>query len=176
VVLARDGDNKEKYLCAYLVATDGQIGDPRGLREFLSRALPVYMIPAYFVFLEQMPLNANGKVDRRALPDPLIAGGEREYVAPADEIETGLVEIWAGLFGLEASAIGTDRNFFELGGHSLKATVMIARIYKRFGIEIPLAELLNMSPTIKEIASFIRTISWMNQREDDGAMGQEIFL
>jgi len=174
VVLARDGDNKEKYLCAYLVGK--RVIDMQFMREFLSKKLPDAMIPAYFVFLEQMPLNANGKVDRRALPDPLIAGDEREYVAPVDEIETGLVEIWAGLFGLEASVIGTDRNFFDLGGHSLKATLMIARIHKRFGVEIPLSDFFSMSPTVQEIASFIRAMSWMSYRDNSQAVKQEIFL
>jgi len=153
VVLARDGDNKEKYLCAYLVATDGQTGDTQGLREFLSRALPVYMIPAYFIFLDRMPLNPNGKVDRKALPEPEI-GINNAYLPPENSTEEALIDLWSSILEIEKNKISTDRSFFELGGHSLKASVLVARIKKRFSVDVPLADIFK-TPILKEMARLI---------------------
>ncbi|MFW0739614.1 amino acid adenylation domain-containing protein [Flavobacterium sp. T12S277] len=110
------------------------------LRQSLSRELPEYMLPSYYVFLEQFPLTPNGKIDKKALPpvstDDVI---QQEYVAPTNEIEEKLVAIWQDILKLEK--IGITDNFFELGGNSLKATVLINRINKAFDTRFSIEDL-----------------------------------
>ncbi|MCK4764861.1 MAG: amino acid adenylation domain-containing protein [Candidatus Aminicenantes bacterium] len=146
--------NKEKYLCAYIVAhssgTEVQIAE---LREVLSRVLPDYMIPTYFVFLDRIPLTPNGKVDRKLLPEPEILR-KREYTAPGSEIEEKLAVLWSQVLNI-AAEIGIDDNFFELGGHSLKGTILIARVHKEFNVKLELAEIFDY-PTIREAGRYIK--------------------
>ncbi len=117
VVVARQDDGR-KQLVAYLVGT------AQGLREYLSESLPEYMVPAVFVTLDELPLSANGKVDRRALPAP-DAAPETGYVAPSTPAEERLADIWAGLLGVERA--GVEDNFFELGGDSILGIQMVSR-------------------------------------------------
>ena len=91
-------------------------GGAAALREYLSRTLPDYMIPSYFVQIDKIPLTPNGKIDRKALPEPEVKSG-KEYVAPRDVIEEKLAGIWSEVLNVEQSSIGIDDNFFELGGH-----------------------------------------------------------
>ncbi|UCH98534.1 MAG: amino acid adenylation domain-containing protein [Candidatus Aminicenantes bacterium] len=154
VVLARENESGEKYLCAYFVSNNHIPGS--GLREYLSKALPDYMIPSYFLQLEKIPLTPNGKVDRKALPEPEFKT-EEDYAAPRNEIEERLVGIWQEVLGLEPvefSKIGIDDNFFELGGHSLKATILISKIHKMFNVKIPLVEIFK-KPTIRGLSGYI---------------------
>jgi amino acid adenylation domain-containing protein len=153
VVLARETEAGEKYLCAYLVALKEL--STAEIRQFLSKNLPDYMIPSYFMPLEKIPLTSNGKVDRRALPAPEIKT-ETIHKAPENEIEAKLVEIWAEVLRIEKDIISTDRNFFELGGHSLRATLLAARIHKELNVELPLLEVFT-SPTVHEMAQWIAT-------------------
>ena len=122
----------------------------QGIRQHLSNELPDYMIPAYFVELEEMPLTPNGKIDRKELPEPdgSINTGV-EYVAPTNDIEEKLVEIWQELLGVER--VGIMDNFFDLGGHSLKATSLIAEIHKVLGVEVSIVEVF-ISQTVRELA------------------------
>jgi len=158
VVAVRKDENQEKYLCAYIVPSQlenhGTL-NPVELREFLADKLPDYMIPAYFVSIEKIPLTTNGKVDWKALPDPRlkISG---EYTPPADEIEKKLAELWSETLGIEKKMIGREADFFELGGHSLKATTLISKIHKAFEVNIPLLEIFT-NPTLKELSSSIKT-------------------
>ncbi|MCP5102870.1 MAG: non-ribosomal peptide synthetase, partial [bacterium] len=123
------------------------------LRGYLAADLPDYMVPAYFVVMEKMPLNPNGKVDRKALPEPdRTAGGD--YVPPRDEKEKILVNIWSELLGVDCGRIGIHDNFFQLGGHSLKAAGLVGRIHKAFSVEIPIAELFQ-APTIKGVSDYM---------------------
>jgi len=119
----------DRYLCAYYVS-DEEVAVSR-LRERLLDILPEYMMPTYFVHLDTIPLTASGKKDRKLLPDPEVKSREK-YIAPRDEIEKKLVEIWSDVLDIPQTDIGIDSNFFELGGHSLKATVLITRIHKAF--------------------------------------------
>jgi len=155
VVIDRGEGSSEKYLCAYIVP--GKTLDTADVREFLARILPGYMIPAYFVQLDKIPLTSNGKVNRKALPSPGLTVGEK-YEAPRDEIETKLVEIWSDVLSLGTVVIGIDDNFFDLGGHSLRATVLTSKIQKELNVKVPLVEVFK-SPTIKELARYIRTAS-----------------
>jgi amino acid adenylation domain-containing protein len=158
VVLAREDRSGDKYLCAYIVSP-GEL-EPSVLRDHLSGRLPGYMIPSYFVQLEEIPLTPNGKVDRKALPEPGIRIG-KDYAAPRDEIEKKLVEIWSGILCRDAShashlrtSLGIDDNFFEWGGHSLKAMILISRLHKEFSVKVPMEELFK-SPYIRVLARFI---------------------
>lgn len=154
----------DKSLCAYITAaaagadSEPPAPAPDELREYLARTLPDYMVPTHFVFLDKIPLNLNGKIDRKALPEP-EPKAEDGYIAPRDEIEEKLVEIWAEILGIEKDIIGIESNFFELGGHSLKATVMTAKIHKKLNRVVALAEIFK-TPTIEGIASLIRAIRW----------------
>jgi amino acid adenylation domain-containing protein len=143
-------DSGDKQLCAYVVCE----GTPNttGLKEFLAKKLPDYMIPSYIVILDKIPLTPNGKVDKKALPRPGAAAKET-YTAPRNVVEKGLVEIWSEVLGVEYPLIGINSNFFELGGHSLKATLLMGRIHQEFNIKIPLGEFFK-NPTIKELAHY----------------------
>jgi len=156
VVLARQ-DNNDKYLCAYIVAqsNDKNPIEPSGIREYLSNRLPDYMIPSYFVQLDHIPLTINGKVDRKALPEPepgMKAG--KNYIAPRNEIEKKLASIWSEILNLEKEKISMNDNFFHLGGHSLKVTMLAAKIHQAFQVKLPLADIF-INPTIKEFAALI---------------------
>ncbi|MCK4259026.1 MAG: non-ribosomal peptide synthase/polyketide synthase [Halanaerobiales bacterium] len=152
VVIARQDQSENDYLCSYFVS-DREISISE-LKEYLSKELPEYMIPAVFVKLERMPLTPNGKINRKALPevDGKISTG-REYIAPRDEIEEKLVQIWSQV--IKTEKIGIRDDFFELGGHSLKAGILVAKINKQFNVELPLREIFNV-PTIEGLAKIIR--------------------
>ncbi|UCH92156.1 MAG: amino acid adenylation domain-containing protein [Candidatus Aminicenantes bacterium] len=152
VVIMKEDEKGEKYLCAYL-ASDKKINVP-GLKESLSKDLPYYMIPSKFIQLNRFPLLVNGKVDRKALPEPEVDAGE-EYTPPRDEIERKFVEIWANVLGLQPGIIGIDSDFFNLGGHSLSATILVSKIHKQFNVKIPLKEIFK-SPTIRELAAILK--------------------
>jgi amino acid adenylation domain-containing protein len=124
------------------------------LRDYLLEQLPDYMIPTHFVQLEGMPLTPNGKIDRKALPEPAILEGEGDYAAPGNEVEEKLADIWSQVLGIEKGGIGVDDNFFELGGHSLKVAIMVAKIHKEFNAKITLGEVFKV-PTIKGLSEFI---------------------
>jgi amino acid adenylation domain-containing protein/non-ribosomal peptide synthase protein (TIGR01720 family) len=141
-------------LAAYVVA-DARF-DVGRTREALKKFLPHYMIPAFFVRLDRLPLSPNGKVDRRVLPDPRAAS-ERSatgYLAPRTATETALAAIWRKV--LQMDGIGALDDFFELGGHSLKAMQITAQIHKTFGIRIALRELF-ARPTISDLAELVDT-------------------
>jgi amino acid adenylation domain-containing protein len=154
VVGARDKKD-EKILCAYLVS-DKEINTDT-LRSEISEIFPDYMIPAYFIQIDKMPLTPSGKVDRRALPEPELKQGGN-YSEPTSEIEKKLAAIWSEVLGRDvlpgALRIGIDDNFFNLGGHSLTATLMTSKIHKEFNVKISLAEIFK-TPYIRELAKYI---------------------
>ncbi len=156
VVIAREDKSGDKYLCAYFVTNATKEGgmevDPSGLREYLQKELPDFMIPAFFVKMAGLPLTSSGKVDKQALPEPDVKALVK-YVEPRNEVEKRIQEIWLEIFDLER--IGINDNFFEIGGHSLKATVMISRIQKTFNVALPLTEIFR-TPTIKHLAKYIQ--------------------
>ncbi|WP_197270655.1 non-ribosomal peptide synthetase, partial [Paenibacillus alvei] len=154
VVLARQDGGGEKALVAYFVAD--RTLTVSEMRTSLAQGMPGYMIPSYFVQLERMPLTSNGKVDRKALPEP--QGGIQtgvEYVAPRNWTESQLVKIWEEVLGY--SGIGVLDNFFELGGHSLRATNLVSKIQKEMNVELPLRDVFRYS-TIEEMALAISRI------------------
>ena len=167
VALVRTDDNGDNCLCAYIVPDPKSIAldqwamlsvsksdtSPSALRDYLNTNLPGYMIPQYFVTIDQIPLTPNGKLDRRALPAP-ETGSDKSYVAPSTPVEIKLAEIWAQVLKTDQSLIGTEDNFFELGGQSLKAAMLNARIHKQLNLMMPLYEIFR-TPTIKGLAQYI---------------------
>ncbi|EPR11938.1 hybrid non-ribosomal peptide synthetase/type I polyketide synthase [Ruminiclostridium papyrosolvens] len=153
VVIPKDDSDGGKYLCAYYVS-DSELSLEE-LRGHLSGELPDYMVPPYFIHLDDIPLSHNGKIDRKALPEPdgNISTGI-PYIAPTNGIEEELVTIWQEV--LEVERVGINDNFFELGGHSLKATLLVSKIHKEFNVEMPLREIFNL-PTVKGLAAYIKS-------------------
>ncbi|MCU0287025.1 MAG: amino acid adenylation domain-containing protein [Acidobacteria bacterium] len=158
VVLVQE-ESGDKSLCAYIVSIDEKVIS--GLKEYLSKELPDYMIPSYFLHLEKIPLTPNGKIDRKALPKPGLKAGDI-YTAPRDETEKKLVELWAGILSRDEvhasqlkASIGIDDNFFQLGGHSLKATNLVSAIHKSLNVQVLLAEVFKR-PTIRGLAGYIK--------------------
>ncbi|SEG59296.1 non-ribosomal peptide synthetase [Paenibacillus sp. UNC499MF] len=135
------------YLCAYIVAeqTEGQAS----VRSQLTGKLPAFMIPAAFVQLEKLPLNANGKVDKKRLPAPERA---LPYEAPATDTELIVAGLWQEV--LHAGQVGALDHFFEHGGHSLKAAALTSAIYKNCRVRMPLQEIFKL-PTVREQAAWI---------------------
>jgi thioesterase domain-containing protein/acyl carrier protein len=159
VVTAREDQQGLKQLAAYLVCQEGQAPSPTELRSFVRTALPDYMTPSYFVFLEAMPLTANNKVDVRALPAPApYLSDELVYVGPRDRMEVQLTALWQQV--LEVPKIGIHDNFFDLGGHSLKAAQLFFLLEQVYGRHLPLATLFQ-APTIAELASVLSREQWM---------------
>jgi acyl carrier protein len=129
--------------------------DTQYLREYLGSFLPQYMIPTAFIPLESIPLTPNGKVDRKALPDP--DGNEllsSEYEAPQSETEDKLTKIWQEI--LELDHVGIKNDFFDLGGHSLLAIRLVSLINKTFDIDIKIGDVFE-HPTIESLAGFLET-------------------
>ncbi len=131
-----------KRLVAYVVTT-GEVSSavPAVLHDFLRERLPEPLLPAAIVVLDALPLTANGKLDRRALPEPAAmaaAGGSAPIapVAPRSPVEEMLAGIWAGVLGIEQ--VGVEDDFFALGGHSLLATQLVSRVRAAFGVDLPL--------------------------------------
>jgi amino acid adenylation domain-containing protein len=155
LVTAREYENGDKYLCAYVVPQPGC--SPHlfnTLKEYLSGRLPDYTVPAYFVTLDRIPLNPNGKVDLKALPGPEITL-EENLVMPGSEIEVKLAAIWNGVLGIDHNKIGIDSDFFCLGGHSLKAMALLLKIHKTFNVKVPM-DTLFAAPTVRGLAQYIK--------------------
>lgn len=121
------------------------------LRQSLSQVLPDYMVPAHFLVLDKLPLNANGKLDRKALPNPEFHSN-REYEPPQGEVEETLAKIWQEILGVKR--IGRNDNFFELGGHSLAAVQVASRVMKKWGCKIPLRNIFEQQ-SLEKIAKII---------------------
>ena len=151
VVLAREDSPGDKRLVAYVVASDRAANTVHDLRAYLKEKLPEYMLPSAFVFLNAMPLTANGKLDRNALaaPDPSGQDLEHSFVAPGNPLEETIAQIWADVLKLEK--IGMHDNFFDLGGHSLKATQVVSRVREVLRTDLPVRVLFE-APTVAELA------------------------
>jgi amino acid adenylation domain-containing protein/non-ribosomal peptide synthase protein (TIGR01720 family) len=146
----------DKFLAAYLTPEPGVSVSVPGLREYLSLHLPNYMIPAYFVVLESLPLNPHGKIDRKALPDPTVdsSAGTTDYTPPGNTMEEKLVEIWEGVLGRKP--IGINDNFFTIGGDSIKS-IQIASRMNMEGYKLEMRDIFQF-PIISQLASKVQKL------------------
>lgn len=142
----------ERELVAYIVSDITE--DVAYLRKFLAGKVPDYEIPAYFIQLEALPLSANGKVDEKALPDPLVHGLRirNEYVPPETEMEVKLTAIWEET--LNRKMIGINESFFELGGDSIKAIGLLHKIQRQLNTQVTMMDFF-AKPTVKLLAEEI---------------------
>lgn len=157
VAVAHADTSGEQRLVGYLVP-QGTAPSASEVRDHLRTRLPDYMIPSAFVFLERLPLNPNGKVDRRALPAPDMnqMSQAATYVAPRGHREEVLAGIWAEVLGV--GQVGVHDDFFELGGHSLLATKAVSRIRNAFNVDPPLISLFQ-APTVARFAARLETLA-----------------
>jgi NRPS condensation-like uncharacterized protein/acyl carrier protein len=155
VVVVREGERGENRLVAYAVAENRERKlKANDLRQWLREKIPEYMAPSVYILLDELPLTANGKIDRKALPEPGTERPELErlFTSPRTLLERTLAEIWAEVLRVEG--IGIHDDFFDLGGHSLLATQVISRIRSVFGLNLPLRALFEQ-PTVAGLAEQI---------------------
>ncbi len=157
VVVAKEGPGGAR-LVGYVSAQAGKVIEVSELRERLGRALPDYMVPSVIVAVESLPLNANGKVDRKALPEPGFESGQ-EYEAPQGEVEEALARIWSEVLGVER--VGRHDNFFELGGHSLMALSVLERMRTQ-GMAVKVRTLFQQP----ELSSFAQVVAQNEDRRE----------
>jgi amino acid adenylation domain-containing protein len=149
-VVAHADESGSKQLVAHFVAASGAAPSAADLRTFLSGKLPHYMIPARFISLAALPLSPNGKVDRAALPAPVLTSGcNTPAEAPSTQLEQTLVELWQRILHVER--VGLDDNFFDLGGDSLMIVAAHSNLQKAFETEIPVTDLFEFA-TIRTLA------------------------
>ncbi|HEX6184597.1 MAG TPA: non-ribosomal peptide synthetase [Pyrinomonadaceae bacterium] len=156
----------DQRLAAYVVAAEGHALDVRALQQAARESLPDVMVPSSFNVLDALPLNANGKVDRKALPAPGSDEAPRveDYVAPSGDTEGKLAAIWAGVLRLER--VGARDNFFWLGGHSLLATQVISRVRDEFGVALPLRTIFER-PSVAMMAEAIEETGAAQSEADE---------
>jgi amino acid adenylation domain-containing protein len=170
VVIARQDEGEDKRLVAYVVLKrEGEKSDQgsgrvglgiNDLREHLLGKLPEYMVPSAYVQLEKIPLNHNGKIDRKCLPKPDKDIREQEYVGPRNATEETLCRLWQEV--LRRERVGVHDNFFNIGGHSLLAVQVISRIKLAFSIEMPLSALFT-APTVARMAEHIAAVNGLGR-------------
>jgi len=143
----------------------GSVLDVEELRTRLAERLPQYMVPSQIILLEDLPVLANGKVNRNALlaPDTVSRARSKPYIAPRTMVEEVIAGIWALLLATEQ--ISRDDDFFELGGHSLRATQLVSRLRKSFGVEVPLRVIFE-TPKLSDIAAYVDSLVNSGQREE----------
>ncbi len=150
-VVAFEDNDKSKFLCAYYTSDIDLTS--KQLREYLVDKLTDYMIPAFFVHMDSLPLTINGKIDRKVLPDPRKSIHEKyNYVKATNNIEKCLIKIWREL--LKIDKIGIKDNFFKLGGNSIKAIVFASRVRKEFKVDYKVTQIFETS-TIQQISEYI---------------------
>jgi surfactin family lipopeptide synthetase C len=154
VVVARERPESDKRLVGYIVPEEGLSVSTLELRDYLKAELPEYMIPGAFMLLDSLPLSFNGKVNRRALPEPNADQVERKrrYSPPRNELQRRLVSIWEEI--LNVRPVGVNEKFFELGGHSLLSLRLMAQIKQNFGRLIQLDSLIK-AETIEDLAGLL---------------------
>ncbi|MGB8452323.1 MAG: amino acid adenylation domain-containing protein, partial [Anaerocolumna sp.] len=150
VVIAREDSQGDKYLAAYYTGEEGL--EAAELREQMAEALPDYMVPSYFVQLGTMPVTSNGKVDKKALPEPERCGNAGiGYTGPRNDMDAKIQKVWQEILGIEQ--IGIDDNFFMLGGNSIKAIQAVSKLALEFEIEI---NDIFRCPTIRTLSDNIK--------------------
>jgi myxalamid-type nonribosomal peptide synthetase MxaA len=154
VVTLHEGANTSYLVGYYTLVSGNQEADSNELRSFLSDFLPDYMIPSVFMPLEGIPLTNNGKVNRRALPTPIMIMSRTEHVAPENSVEHDIRSIWSKLLDIPEEKISVTDNYFQLGGNSLSVTSMCSQIESKMSLTLPISKVFN-SPTIRSIRGII---------------------
>ncbi len=149
-VIVRESRSGEKNIYAYIVSSSKV--DLSQLRKRMREELPEYMMPPFMLQIDGIPVNKNGKLDKKALPEICVASN-REYMAPRNDVEADVADIFGDVLGIEQ--VGITDNFFELGGHSLKASKVVSRIEKKFRVHVTLRDLFSM-PTVEQLSGHIR--------------------
>jgi acyl carrier protein len=152
VAIARDDAAGEKRLLAYITAAPGARPDTEQLRKALVAELPEVMVPQSVLLMAAFPLTPNGKVDRRALPEPQAIVVRSAAAVPASELEKTIAGIWQEVLGLPE--VGTSDNFFDLGGHSLLVVQVQRRLREACGREVSITDMFRL-PTIKSLAAHL---------------------
>ena len=168
-VIAREDDNGDKAINAYIVS-DEEISVTE-IRDTLGKSLPEYMIPAYILQIEKIPVTRNGKLDKRALPK-IEAKSEKEYIAPRNETEEKIAKVFEEILGAER--VGVKDSFFELGGHSLRATRAINTIEAETGVRLPLKALF-ANPTVEGLSSLVKAQAGEKYEPIPKAEGKEYY-
>ncbi|HEX2926638.1 MAG TPA: amino acid adenylation domain-containing protein [Ruminiclostridium sp.] len=149
-----------KFLCAYIVADDEvEVSD---LKHFIAKDLPDYMIPSHIIEVDNIPLTSNGKIDKKALPEPDVMSVKTDYVAPANEVEDSLAKVWKKILGVDK--VGRHDNFFDLGGNSILLIQMHSQVDKLYPGKITLTELFAYT-TISQISEFIQQADESKQND-----------
>ncbi|AZP72386.1 hypothetical protein EJJ20_25990 [Pseudomonas poae] len=161
-VVVATGTGAQQMLVGYLVGDGALVLDE--VRAALRSHLPEFMVPAHLVVLAQMPLSANGKLDRKLLPAPDLALSRGAFQAPRDEHEQAVAEVWQTVLGV--TQVGLADNFFQLGGHSLMATQVVMRLRQQQGVEVPL-KLLFETPNLEAFCEQVRALQSGHQSLED---------
>ncbi|SFB44660.1 D-alanine--poly(phosphoribitol) ligase subunit DltA, partial [Clostridium frigidicarnis] len=160
VVLCGD-DEENNFIRAYYSSED--VIENKYIQKQLSLDLPPYMIPSEFIRLEKFPKLSSGKIDKKVLPMSVSTETNVNVKMPENELQAEILNIWVDVLKKDKNTIGIDANFFEIGGHSLKATILLSKLAKRFGVTISLSQMFER-PTIENIAEIINELK--NVEED----------
>ncbi|MBO9596443.1 MAG: non-ribosomal peptide synthetase [Cohnella sp.] len=157
VTIVREDQPGDQRITAYYIPSGTALPSVSELRTYLQQLLPDYMVPSYFVEMDQFPLTPSGKTDRKSLPSPTLSRMMigQSYSAPETFIQKELASIWSGFFDFDL--IGIDDDFIDLGGHSLVATQILVRVESAFGVKVSLKDMLTQGTTIRSLASIVET-------------------
>lgn len=171
VVAAKEDGNNEIYLCAYYAEKEKTSAGE--LRSHMKKHLPPHMIPSHFIRMDRLPLTANGKIDRDALPEPERSNySEKEYTAPGNDMERKLVELWGEV--LKKAGIGIEDDFFDTGGHSLKAAALVSAISRSLGLQLSIKDIFAY-PTVKEMAEYMESLAPASQSKPEHVEERESY-
>ncbi|ORX80511.1 acetyl-CoA synthetase-like protein [Anaeromyces robustus] len=170
IVIDKEKSNGEKYLVCYYQLNENYGIDEierKDIRNHLKKKLPPYMIPNYYKMINEIPLNKNGKLNRKELPEINIEDIiKEEYIAPETEIEKRICHMYSKIFNINENEIGKTNDFFELGGDSFNAIKIISEIRKEFNVKINIKDILHNS-IISSLAKLIEEIKSNNDEGDD---------
>eukprot|EP00833_Pecoramyces_ruminatium_P015334 jgi/Orpsp1_1/1189366/evm.model.d7180000071458.1 len=168
VVIDKKKDNGEKYLvCYYILREDEEDISDKSIRKYLNEKLPRYMVPNYYIKINEIPLSSTDKLDRKALPEPNKEDFITEsYVAPENEIETIICKIYSDIFNMSENEIGRMHDFYDLGGDSLNAIRVSSRIEKELKIKINIKDIMNY-PVIYEFSKYIESLINNNNNDNN---------
>ncbi|HET8706971.1 MAG TPA: phosphopantetheine-binding protein, partial [Pseudomonadales bacterium] len=158
VVIVKEINPGDKRLLGYVILKSGSGMQAADIRAELKKRMPEYLVPSAITLMDVFPFTPNGKVDKRALPEPdYEAQLEHDFVAPRDELESRLAALWSEV--LNQPRIGAFDDFFELGGHSLLATRVHTRLRENFGVEVPLRTLFEVT-RLNEFVDLIKSLQF----------------